>query len=438
MALRDQSRYGCHELHLAVWHGDTSAVRSLLDSRISPNAMDRDGQTAWDWAEARGKDYMMDILREYGGGPKPVWSLKLEPRLDEKLNHRKVSLINLAGETVLQADFREDDSVESFLATIEHETGRSATVVLPNNYVIGLPAVGDGHLTLSNILDNPPVEEKRKDPIDGRSYTKKEFFKYYGFEEGQEKWSMVEPDIDEVVVARARAESLKELAQHGNALVSEAISRSREDARIRILVMQFNKISLDFTNAICDSPVAVSLLTRGVDISPAWANGAKILVDGLTPLMMEEGAPSFDPSSLRRSHIVVLENYEEDVMNSVRALSYRKRPRPKTVQFMTCQATSPNISSREESTRDGSDSSEQQEVDNSEAAAFAKASQHSPLGSITSALPEDFSYTRTFIDVTEHLRVGWSPRSAFTKSSNDRHGIENPRKWVLPSRIMSI
>ena len=37
---------------------------------------------------------------------------------------------------------------------------------------------------MKEVLENPPLVEKRNDPKDGRSYTKQEFFKYYGVHEG--------------------------------------------------------------------------------------------------------------------------------------------------------------------------------------------------------------------------------------------------------------
>ena len=141
---------------------------------------------------------------------------------------------------------------------------------------------------------------------------------------------------------------------------------------------------------------------RGVNISPDWANGAKILMEGLTPEMMEKGDPPFDPDDLRRSHVVALPEHETDVLESLRDLSYRKRPRTKTRNIFTCQ----KLPSKEEG-----DFLEEEP-------------QCFQLG-----LPEDLCVTRTFIDVPSYIRVGYRPRSVYTKSSNDMHGIENPRKW---------
>mmetsp|Transcript_51645 Transcript_51645/g.96741 ORF Transcript_51645/g.96741 Transcript_51645/m.96741 type:complete len:462 (-) Transcript_51645:147-1532(-) len=181
--------YGAHPLHFAVWRGNAETVRILLHKGHDPNVVDADGQTPWAWAEAKGNEPMMNILSEYGGGPLPVWSLKVESHHGELL----LSCTNFAGAIVYHAGFPEDVLVSDVLAAIAGDTGKAATLVLPSNYVIGM---SDYHLSLRLLLDSPPATEKRKDPIDGQSYTKREFYKYYGSQEGQQRWSMAEIDED--------------------------------------------------------------------------------------------------------------------------------------------------------------------------------------------------------------------------------------------------
>merc|ERR1712183_980855 len=81
------------------------------------------------------------------------------------------------------------------------------------------------------------------------------------------------------------------------------------------------------------------MLGRGHVISPDWANGAKILVDGLTQAFMEEAG--FPPADLRRSHVVVLPEDEKSVVDSLRSLSYRARPRVNNRTTITCQIEYP-------------------------------------------------------------------------------------------------
>mmetsp|Transcript_116007 Transcript_116007/g.200616 ORF Transcript_116007/g.200616 Transcript_116007/m.200616 type:complete len:434 (-) Transcript_116007:142-1443(-) len=179
--------YGAHPLHFAVWRGNAETVRILLDEGHDPNVVDADGQTPWAWAEAKGNEPMMNILSEYGGGPLPVWSLKVESHHGELL----LSCTNFAGAIVYHAGFPEDVLVSDVLAAIAGDTGKAATLVLQSNYVIGM---SDYHLSLRLLLASPPATEKRKDPIDGQSYSKREFYKYYGSQEGQQRWSMAEID----------------------------------------------------------------------------------------------------------------------------------------------------------------------------------------------------------------------------------------------------
>jgi len=241
---------GPSTLHFAVWEGDVDRARALLDSGASPSAVDADGLTPWDWAEAKGFESMMEILIEYGGGPLPVWTLHVEPSQQagpgkpvwsEKTkimpwssNVRKAvvqerSLVlpeeqmwlhcrNIAGESVCRCCFPKDASVACVIAGITQETGRSATLILTNNHIIGLD---DHHRTLSDLLDSPPSIEKRKDR-DGQRYTKHEFFKYYGSQKGQRMWAMAAPSEVEV----ACAQSLAEVAEVQNGMISEALSKS--------------------------------------------------------------------------------------------------------------------------------------------------------------------------------------------------------------------
>jgi len=401
----------------------------LLEDRADPNAVDRDGQTAWAWAEAKGSETMMGILRQYGGNPLPVWSLKVEPGPNEML----VSCTNLAGEIVYRRGCALGSSVADVVGNIAQRTGKAVHLILPNNHILG---VEDQHLRMKDLLDSPPPNEKRKDPKDGHRYTKREFFKYYGSQEGQLMWDLAGPDEMEV----ACAQSLVEIAEVENAMVSEALLRSHHECdghgnevgtaiksssacpgglcdklmTTGILVLGFNKHPVEFSNAICESTPAQTLRMRGIDISPEWANGAKILIEGLTPSMMKEAG--FAPEGLHLWHVVLFPNNENDVLESLMHLSYRMRPRKKTRQFIGCQKAERQDLLCETSPQDDLESLENHALGKED-------------GAILNQLCEGFCITRTFIDVAKHLRVGWSPRSMYTKSSNDRHEIENPRKW---------
>ena len=87
-----------------------------------------------------------------------------------------LSCNNLAGETVCRDVFPKSVRVAEALDTIKKGTCEAATLILPSNYVLG---IGDHHLALWEFLESPTKIEKRLHR-DGISYTKHEFFKYYG------------------------------------------------------------------------------------------------------------------------------------------------------------------------------------------------------------------------------------------------------------------
>jgi hypothetical protein len=193
------------------------------------------------------------------------------------------------------------------------------------------------------------------------------------------------------------------------------INDARDNEVTQIVVIGFNKHAVEFTNTVVNSTFAQGL---GIDICPEWANGAKILIPGLTPSMMREAQPGFAPEELRRSHVVVLPENENEVLESLMGLSYRMRPREKTRATITClPPTTIEDAPCEGSSGDDSAGNEEHTLEK-------KVGPQENSGS-----SDGLCFTRTFIDVTADLHAGWCPRSVYTKSSNDGHGIENPRKW---------
>ena len=112
-------------------------------------------------------------------------------------------------------------------------------------------------------------------------------------------WDMAVPDEENTMISEAIFRSLAELAAEENTMINEAASKSlREnnggtDEIQQILVMGLNKHPIEFTSAISESTLARSLSMRGVNISPDCANGAKILMEGLTPEMVEKRRSTF-------------------------------------------------------------------------------------------------------------------------------------------------
>merc|ERR1712048_244062 len=72
-------------------------------------------------------------------------------------------------------------------------------------------------------------------------------------------------------------------------------------------------------------------------MAPDWANGAKILVEGLTHDLMKESVDEFAPDDLCQWHVVMLPEHETEINKALRTLTYRMRPRPKTRQTVMIQ-----------------------------------------------------------------------------------------------------
>lgn len=137
---------------------------------------------------------------------------------------------------------------------------------------------------------------------------------------------------------------------------------------------------------------------------------------------MVEGG--FELSNLRQWHVLVLPEHEFELLEALRTLSYRERPREKTRHEISLQRMEVSIG---EQTNDGSD-----EVDH-----FAAPIEHEQeeelfghqLPDTWSTFPQELEISRTFINVKQEFRIEFTPRSNYTKSSNDRLAITNPRKW---------
>mmetsp|Transcript_6799 Transcript_6799/g.12608 ORF Transcript_6799/g.12608 Transcript_6799/m.12608 type:complete len:744 (-) Transcript_6799:170-2401(-) len=202
----------------------------------------------------------------------------------------------------------------------------------------------------------------------------------------------------------------------GNSFPQHGDDKEKRDAA-GVVILGFNKHPIEFTSAISETMIAETLCQRGVDISPDWANGAKILVEGLTPALMEEGG--FAPEDLRVWHVVMLPEHQNEVLDSLKTLPYRTRPREKSRNTIMCQ-----MGSNSEQPSGDSPVENSQEAE----ATLTDKWQHVQEND-ADIIGKDLIVSRTFIDINKDLRVDLSPRSVYTKSSNDRHGIENPRRW---------
>merc|ERR1711904_648494 len=83
----------------------------------------------------------------------------------------------------------------------------------------------------------------------------------------------------------------------------------------------------DFTEILLESDLAISLKNEGIDVLPSWANGAKVLLRGLTAEILKESGT--DPGILRPYHVMVGPQDEAKISEALQKLSYRARPRMK-------------------------------------------------------------------------------------------------------------
>eukprot|EP00930_Biecheleria_cincta_P040362 TRINITY_DN2765_c0_g1_i1.p1 TRINITY_DN2765_c0_g1~~TRINITY_DN2765_c0_g1_i1.p1 ORF type:complete len:871 (-),score=165.03 TRINITY_DN2765_c0_g1_i1:443-3055(-) len=92
-----------------------------------------------------------------------------------------------------------------------------------------------------------------------------------------------------------------------------------------LVVLCFNRHPGAFDRALIDSPLAQELASRGVDVHPPWANGAKILAEGVDPFVLDEARVIPAPW-----HVIVREFHEHEVYKTLRAsLPYEIRPKLK-------------------------------------------------------------------------------------------------------------
>jgi len=111
-------------------------------------------------------------------------------------------------------------------------------------------------------------------------------------------------------------------ASQSSASVSASASSALRSMDVVVLV--FNRDDFAFDEALLASAVAHRAAERGVDVKPAWANGAKIFVLGIGAEELAE--VHIDP---RPRHVVALASDQEELLKALTAIPSRRRPRLK-------------------------------------------------------------------------------------------------------------
>jgi len=245
---------------------------------------------------------------------------------------------------------------------------------------------------------------------------------------------------------------------HENSSIIKDIMKKRKFGDQKpglILIVGFGSHPPQFTDAILKSPLAEDLRSKGVDVHPPWANGAKVLIGGLTSDILEKSGHAVE--ELKVYHVLCLPEDEETVQECLMQLPYRIRPRAKRRMVLSLASSSradsasmnDDASSSKDlirvnkrlpatrfllSTLSRSSSSLHEGQVNDESSTMGEddssMTEETRNGDAHSIWQEHFCTTRTFIDVTKSARIGWNPRSLYTKSSGDRLGIDSGRRWM--------
>lgn len=114
--------------------------------------------------------------------------------------------------------------------------------------------------------------------------------------------------------------SVLRFAQSGS--VSSAFSVNEQpQVEKRIVLLSFNRRPAELQQAILSSPLALSLLDKGIDVRPTWAGGAIVLVEGLEPEALDDDLLSWN--------VAVHDSEEPSVFEAMQKLPYKIRPRLK-------------------------------------------------------------------------------------------------------------
>jgi hypothetical protein len=94
---------------------------------------------------------------------------------------------------------------------------------------------------------------------------------------------------------------------------------SHPDACCQRILWEFSRHPRKLEEAIMASAVAHSAQERGVDVQPAWANGAKVFVDDFTAEDLNE---PWHANGLRPYHVVLYEADEDALTDALKHLPY--------------------------------------------------------------------------------------------------------------------
>jgi len=194
-------------------------------------------------------------------------------------------------------------------------------------------------------------------------------------------------------------------------------------------VVTFHRTPASLDRAVSQSDSGRRLLEKGVNLKPCWANGAKILVEGLTEEIWKQACrDAGENPELRPAHVVLPSSALSEILAEVQKIPHSSRPRikagqatisvPDLFQFTDLSDTGARGSQESSYAFISSNSTGTSEM--SGWAAFIdglrKKIMHVPLGPL--------NVTRGFIHVPEDAPI--TPRTVATESEHGNRGV-NPR-----------
>ena len=195
-------------------------------------------------------------------------------------------------------------------------------------------------------------------------------------------------------------------------------------------VVTFHRTPASLDRAVSQSDSGRRLLEKGVNLKPCWANGAKILVEGLTEEIWKQACQDAGENpELRPAHVVLPSSALSEILTEVQKIPHSSRPRIKAGQ---ATISVPDLSQFTDLSDTGARGSQESSYAFIPANSSAVSSEMSGWAAFIDGLREKIMHvplgplnvTRGFIHDPEEAPI--TPRSEATESEHGNLGI-NPR-----------
>ena len=195
-------------------------------------------------------------------------------------------------------------------------------------------------------------------------------------------------------------------------------------------VVTFHRTPASLDRAVSQSDSGRRLLRKGVNLKPCWANGAKILVEGLTEDIWKRACrDAGENPELRPAHVVLPSSALSEILAEVQKIPHSSRPRIKAGQ---ATISVPDLSQFTDLSDTGARGSQESSYSFISASSSTVTSEISGWAAFIDGLQEKIMHiplgplnvTHGFIHEPEEAPI--TPRSVATESEPANSGI-NPR-----------